>query len=383
MQISCSQENLARGLAAVKPAVSNQSHLPILTHILLDARGNDGRLRLAATNLDMGITRWIPAQVVEAGAVAVPARLICDFVNTLAPGQIEMMLNAQTQVLRVTCGRINANIKGIDALEFPDTTQTGEPKAQISLEAIALREMLDRVTFAAATDGSRPVLAGVLAKFDANRLTLAAVDGFRLSMQHASIGESVEPFSLIIPAKALEEVSRMCAGREEPVKLFVASDKNQVRFVLTASEVISQLIDGAYPDVWHIIPQTHTSRAVVNTTDLLTATKMASAFVDKSGRANGVRLEADAANSRVIVMGAHAERGDGVGDVDASIDGDGFEVSLQAPFLLSLLERVTAPQVAIEYLQSAGQPGPVVVRIVGDGDFVHAMMPMVDAVPAS
>ncbi len=383
MKFSCSQENLARGLAAVKPAVSNKSHLPILTHILLDARGNDGRARLAATNLDMGITCWIPAQVEDAGAVAVPARLICDFVNTLAPGQIEMTLNAQTQVLRLNCGRMNANIKGIDATEFPEMALKGEPKAQISLEAKPLREMLDRVTFAAATDGSRPVLTGVLAKFDASRLTLAAVDGFRLSMQHTSIGESVEPFSLIIPAKALEEVGRLCAGHEEPVKLLVASDKNQVRFVLTASEVISQLIDGAYPDVWHIIPQAHSSRAVVNAAELLTATRMAGAFVDKSGRANGIRLEADPANSRVIVMGAHAERGDGLGDVDAAIDGDGFRVSLQAPFLLSLLERVTAPQVAIEYQQNEGHPAPVVVRIVGDGDFVHVMMPMADAVPAT
>jgi DNA polymerase-3 subunit beta len=98
MKISCSQENLARGLAAVKPAVSSQSVLPILTHILLAASGKDGRLRLAATNLDMGIACWIPAQVEEAGAGAVPARLICVFVNTLAPEQIEMTLNAQTQV---------------------------------------------------------------------------------------------------------------------------------------------------------------------------------------------------------------------------------------------------------------------------------------------
>src|SRR5574341_1656626 len=242
MKFSCSQENLARGLAAVKPAVSNKSHLPILTHILLDARGNDGRARLAATNLDMGITCWIPAQVEDAGAVAVPARLICDFVNTLAPGQIEMMLNAQSQALRIDCGRMKASVKGIDANEFPDMTQMGEPKAQISLDAKAFSEMLDWVTFAAATDGSRPVLTGVLAKFDANHLTLAAVDGFRLSLQHTTIGETVEPFSLIIPAKALEEVSRLCAGHEESVKLLVAPNKNQVRFVLTASEVISQLI---------------------------------------------------------------------------------------------------------------------------------------------
>ncbi len=391
MHLTCSQENLARGLAAVKTAVSNRATLPILTHILIDARANDGRVRFAATNLDVGINCWIAGQIVEPGAVAVPARLITDFVSTLAQGQVEMMLNVQTQTLRVISGRTVANIKGIDAKEFPELSASGEPKATITLEAKPLGEMLDRVVFAAATDESRPVLAGVLAKFDANhqgdlgRLTLAAADGFRLSVQHTGIGNDsrVEPFGLVIPVKALQEVSRLCAGQIEPVKVIVASDRNQVRFVLSTSEVISQLIDGAYPDVSRIIPQTHTSRAVVNAIELLTATKMVSAFVDKNGKANGIRLEADAANSRVIVMGAHAERGDGVGDIDAVIEGDAFKVSLQAPYLLTMLEHVTAPQIAIEFLQNGGQPMPVVLRPVGDTDFVHVMMPLVDAATAA
>ena len=399
MKVICSQENLARGLSAVKPAVSGKSLLPILIHILIDARIADGRVRFAATNLDMGINGWIPAQVEEPGAIAVPARLICDFVNTLPQGQVEMTLNVQTQTLRVISGRMAANIKGIDAKEFPELSSSAEFKAQVSLEAKALGEMLDRVVFAAATDESRPVLAGVLAKFDANRpfdsaqgrLTLAGADGFRLSVQHKGVSDTarVEPFSLIIPVKALQEVSRLCAGQVEPVKVIVASDKNQVRFVLSTTKVtsvsgvISQLIDGAYADVLRIIPQTHTSRAVVNANELLSATKMVSAFVDKNGKANGIRLEADTANSRVIVMGAHAERGDGVSDVDAAIEGDAFQVSLQAPYLLSVLERITAPQLAIEFLQNGGQQMPVVVRPVGNTDFVYVMMPLVETGPTA
>ena len=382
MKIITSQENLARGLAAVKTAVANRTTLPILTHILIDARTQESRVRLAATNLDIGINCWIPTQVVEPGAVTVPARLIVDFVGTLSQGQVEMTLNESTQTLRLICGRTIANIKSIDAKEFPELGATATPKTTIALDAKPLSEMLDRVVFAAATDESRPVLAGVLAKFDAQQLTLAAADGFRLSVQHTGIGNAspLEPFSLVIPVKALQEVSRLCSGQLEPVKVIVASERNQVRFVLSTTEVVSQLIDGAYPDVTRIIPQTHTSRAVVSASELLTATKMVSAFVDtaKRGKANGIRLEADSANHRVIVMGAHAERGDGVGDIDAAIEGDAFKVALQAPYLLSMLERVTAPQVAIEYLQNGGQPMPVVMRPVGDEGFVHVMMPLVD-----
>ncbi len=387
MKVNALQENLAQGLAQVKTAVANRATLPILTHILIDARAaaRDGRVRLAATNLDIGINSWIPAQILEPGAVAVPARLITDFVSTLAEGLVELTLNGSTQTLRVINGRTVANIKGIDANEFPEMSSSGEPKAQVMLDAKPLGEMLDRVMFAAATDESRPVLAGVFAKFDAKQVTLAAADGFRLSVQHTGIEGSspVEPFSLVIPVKALQEVSRLCSGQLEPVKLIVASDRNQVRFVLSVSEVIAQLIDGAYPDVSRIIPETHTSRAVVNASELLTATRMVAAFVDKNGKANGIRLEADATNRRVIVMGAHAERGDGVGDIDAAIEGDAFKVALQAPYLLSMLERVTAPQIAIEFLHNGEQPMPVVVRPVGDEGFVYVMMPLVDsAVPA-
>ncbi len=384
MKISCTKENLARGLSTVKNAVSHRSTLPVLTHVLLDAREavGDDKLRLAATNLDLGIVSWIAAQVLERGAVAIPAHIITDFVGTLPPEPVEMTLNIETQTLQIHCGRTNANIKGTDAKEFPEMAPLVDPSIQISLDAKGLREILDRVAFAAATDDSRPVLAGVLVKFEATRLTLAAADGFRLSVQHTGIGDSsrVEPFNLVIPARALQELGRLCADQVEPVKIAVAPNKNQVRFSLTTSEVVSQLIEGAYPDVSRIIPETHTSRAVVNASELLTATKMVSAFVDKSGKANGIRLEADPPNSRVIVMGAHAERGDGVGDIDAAIEGDAFHISLQAPYLLAMLERVKGPQVSIEYVQNGGQPMPVVLRPVGDNDFVHVMMPLVEIV---
>ena len=381
MHLSCSQEHLVRGLSAVRSAVSKRATLPVLTHILLDARASAGenRLRIAATDLDLGIACWIPAQIEAHGAIAVPARVFADWIGTLPPEPVRMVLHSQTQTLQVCAGRNHANIKGIDAGEFPEMPALAEPNLQFSLEAKGLSEMFDRVGFAAATEASRPVLTGVLVKFEERHLTLAAADGFRLSIQHTGMGDAskVEPFSLIIPVKALQEVGRLCADQVEPVRLTVAPNKTQVRFGLTAAEVVAQLIDGAYPDVSRILPQEHTSRAVVNAAELLAAAKMVSAFVDRNSSKNGMRLEADPANHRVIVMGAHAERGDGIGDVDAAIEGDAFHIALQASYLLAMLERVSAPQVAIEYLRGR-QLMPVVVRPVGDEGFVHVIMPLAD-----
>ncbi|MBI4789307.1 MAG: DNA polymerase III subunit beta [Chloroflexi bacterium] len=253
------------------------------------------------------------------------------------------------------------------------------------MQAKGLRQLLDRVAFAAATEDSRPILTGVLARFENQRVTFAAGDGFRLSVQHAVLGETFtsangnEPVKVVIPVRALQEVMRLMGDQAEPVEIAINANRTQVRIKLTSAEVGAQLIEGAFPDFTRIIPQTHTSRAVVTSAELFTAAKMVSAIVEKHGKHNGVRLEADPRQARLIVIGVHPEQGDGVGEVDAAIEGDAFRVSLQAPYFLNILERLTAsPQVAIEFLQKEGQPAPVVIRAVGDDDFLHLMMPLDD-----
>jgi DNA polymerase-3 subunit beta len=381
MRISCLQEHLSKGLAVTSRAVSSKSPLPILTHVLLDARQADageGKVRLAATNLEVGISYWIAAEIEEPGAVAVPARLTADFVNTLPAERIGMLLNDRTQTLGLKCGAQNANVKGIDAQEFPAMGVSLQPAFKASLQAKGLRELLDRATFAAAIEDSRPILTGVLAQFKDKRLMLVAADGFRLSVQQADLVDAVAPFQVVIPARALQEVMRVCGEQAQPVEISVNENRTQVKITLIGIEVTAQLIDGAFPDFDRIIPQNQTSRAVVTTSELATAAKMVCAFVEKSGRHNGIRLEADAAHSRMIVLGANAERGDGVGEVDAAIAGEGFQVSLQAPYLLQVLERITAPQLAIEFLKSNPHPAPVVLKAVGDDDFLHVMMPLAE-----
>ncbi len=386
MRISCLQEQLSKGLAVTSRAVSSKSPLPILTHVLLDARdegAGEGKVRLAATNLEVEISYWIAAIVEEPGAIAVPARVTTDFVSALPTERIGMLLNDKTQTLGIKCGYQNANVKGIDAQEFPAMGVGLKPTFKASLQAKGLRELLDRAAFAAATEDSRPILNGVLAEFNGKQLTLASADGFRLSVQKAPLLDAVEPFKVVIPAKALQEVSRVLGEQAEPVEISVNENRTQVRVALTNIEVTAALIDGVFPDFNRIIPQQHTSRAVVTTSELATAVKMVCVIVDKNGKHNGVRLEADTKHKRMITLGAHSERGDAVGEIDAAIEGESFAVSLQAPYLLQLLDRITSPQLAIEFLKNEPQPAPVVIRSVGDDDFLHVMMPLIETRAAS
>lgn len=183
MKVSCQQDQLQRALAQVSRAVASKTALPVLANILLSTE--EDRLRIAATNLEIGITTWVQASVGEEGRITVDARLLAEFVNTLPNAPVELSVEANRSVLTVRSGRDKAGINGIDAEDFPVIPSLeGETDATIvSVDAQTLRDMIAHVEFAAATDDSRPVLAGVLTRFEEGQLTLATCDGFRLAIR--------------------------------------------------------------------------------------------------------------------------------------------------------------------------------------------------------
>ena len=373
MKVSCLQENLAKGLSIVSRAVASRSTLPVLGNVLIAT--DQGRLKLAATNLELAVTCWIGAKVDEDGATTLPARILGDFVNSMPPDRIEMDLNLKTQTLHLKCARDDANIKGIDAQEFPIIPSLGDGK-KISLDPDVLREMIEQVTFAAATDESRPVLTGVAAKFEKDKVTFAAADGFRLSVRHATLSAPVDPpISVIIPAKALQEVARVSGDQEDPIEIAVTENKSQVLFRLTNTEIVSQLIDGQFPDFTRIIPEARATRTTVTTFEFQNAVKAASVFARES--MNTVRLLIAPANElgggKMTITATSAESGDNIGDIDATVDGEPVEIAFNARYLTDVLNILRAPQVTLE-TSSGSSPG--VIKVVGRDDFTHVIMPM-------
>jgi DNA polymerase-3 subunit beta len=373
VKVSCLQENLAKGLSIVGRAVATRSTLPVLSNVMLATDG--ARLKLSATNLEIGIVCWIGAKVEEDGSITVPARLLTDFVNSLPPERIDMELTVRTQTLNLKCARFEANIKGIDAQEFPLIPTAGED-SKISLDPSMLRQMIDQVVLAAATDESRPILTGVLAKFQGEQLTLAAADGFRLSVRTAHLSEPVsEPVTVIVPARALAEISRISAEQEQPIEVTITPARNQALFHMANVDLVSQLIEGNFPDYNQIIPKSYSTRTVVSTSDFLKATKTANIFARDA--ANIVRLEivpgGELAPGRVTLTATSAEVGDNVGEFDAVIEGEEMEIAFNAKYLIDVLSVVDAAQVALE-TTTASSPG--VIKPIGSEDFTHVIMPM-------
>jgi len=373
MKVSVLQENLAKGLNIVGRAVAPRSTLPVLGNILLAT--DDKRLKLSATNLEIGITCWIGAKVDEDGATTVPARTFVDLINALPLGQVDMDLQVRTQTLSVTGGRFANNIKGVDAQEFPIIPTPDEDNA-IHIAPDVLRQMVDQVVFAAATDESRPILTGVLAKFSGKTLTLAAADGFRLSVRTAQLEDGVdEPIEVIIPARALAELSRISGDQKDPVSITVTPQRSQILFHLTNIDLVSQLIDGKFPPYEAIIPKSSTNRAVIETALLLKAAKAANVFARES--ANIARLTIvpgdDLTPGHITIGAQSAETGDNAGDLDATITGNKLEIAFNVKYLIDVLSVIGTAQITLE-TSDATKPG--VIRPISDETFTHVIMPM-------
>ena len=375
MQVSCLQENLAKGLSIVGRAVASRSTLPVLANVLLAT--DNGQLKLSATNLEIGINCWVGAKVINEGAITIPARLLGDFVNSLPPERIDLKLDEASQTLNLKCARFESNIKGIDAQEFPIVPTATNGSHAIKLDPESLRTMIDQVVFAAATDESRPILTGVLVQFDGDNLRMAAADGFRLSVKAAVLNQNLgDMMEVIVPARALMELSRIAVEQEQPVEVIITPARKQILFHLQDVDLVSQLIEGKFPDYNQIIPKSYSTRSIIDTTSFLKAVRVSHLFARDS--ANIVKLEIiptgdELMNGRVTLVATSAELGDNVADIDASIEGGPMEVAFNAKYLIDVLSIIGSPQVALE-TTAASSPG--VLRPIGDDKFTHVIMPM-------
>lgn len=374
MKISCLQENLARGLNIVSRAVAPRTAtLPVLTHVLLAT--DHGRLKIAATNLELGISCWIGAKVEDEGAITVPARTFTDLVALLPADKVDLDLNIRTQTLRVQSGRTDANIKGIDAQEFP-IIPTFHDAAAACIEPVVLKKMIAQVVFAAATDESRPTLTGVLTKLEGDKITMAATDGFRLSVRSDRLTEPVgEPRTILIPAKALVEVGRVMGDQEEPVAISITPSHGQVLFHMKDVDVVAQLIDQKFPDYEPIIPKRHDTRTIVNTAEVLKACRQASIFARDSLDTVRVLIKPgeELEPGKVTVVARADETGDNQSELEATVVGNEIEIGFNVKYLIEAFSAVDTPQAAIETTQPRS---PAVIRAIGDDHFFHLVMPM-------
>ncbi len=376
MRVQCLQENLARALSLVSRAVAPRTAtLPVLTHVLLAT--DNGRLKVAATNLEVGVVYWIGAKVESDGAITVPARTLSELVTLLPADKVDLELNVRTQTLRVQCGRTDTTIKGIDAQEFPIIPSPGEqPLARIS--GSALKKLISQVVFAAATDESRPALTGVLTKLDGERIIMVATDGFRLSKREEKLLEAITsdaPVTMLIPAKALQEVSRVIESEEDVVFIHLTASHGQAMFQTPRANVVAQLIDQKFPPWEAIVPQRYETRVTINAAEMLKACRQASIFARESADMVrlGIHVGEDLEPGKVTVSARADETGENCSELEAITSGKSMEIGFNVRYLIEGISAADSPQVVMDLIQPRS---PAVLRAIGDEHYLHIIMPM-------
>lgn len=369
----------AENLSIVGRAVASSPHLAILANILITSEG--GQLRLAATNLTLGVSTWMDARLDGQIALTLPAKTLTDIVNSLADSEVQFSVNGKPEAT-LKSGTFKGVVRGTEASEFPPLPEHDVSEG-VSLPASLLRDMIQGTAFAAASDEARPVLEGVQISFEGNTLSMAATDGFRLAIKRAHLPSAVTKKQVIIPASSLKEVVRvLSATKPEQVRLYIPPTGSQVVLRTENVQLVSQLIDGRFPDYQVIVPKDHKTRTVIATADLLKACKQAGIIAREGGNVIQLRLTPGADQTgNVTVLAESGDTGESEIELPATVTGPELTIAFNVKFLQDGLEAIRTQNVVIE---TNSHKTPAVIRPAGgkasptgeEEDYQYILMPM-------
>lgn len=343
MHLKILQQDLIGPLQSVSRSVGVRASLPVLGNILLETER--GELKLCATNLEVGVTKLISANILEEGGITVPSKTLNEVVSSLAGSEIE--LQTEGELLKIKSGKFKADLNAISSSEFPAIP--GAKDFQIGIPKEVFKENIPQISFASAIDEGRPVLTGILTEIKDGRFEVVATDGFRLSHKTYS-QESLKGinFKALIPRRTLDELVRLI-GEEtedfEKIGLATTDNQNQVIFKIGSSILSSRLIEGNFPSWEKIIPEKFLCKATVNREDLNKGLKLASVFA--RGEANVIRLKIS--SSGIGLSSETKELGHQDAEVEAEIKGEDLEVAFNSKYLLDAVSNCPGESIVIEF----------------------------------
>lgn len=364
MELTVTQENLARALASSSRVASTKTQLPILGNILLRTDGH--RLMIAATNLEIATSQLIGAKIINEGAITIPARLITEFVGSLP--KTTVTLKVTDSHLHITADGYKSVINGTIADDFPELPTINEKEAvSYSINAVNLKHAITQTVLTASGDSTRPVLTGVYWHSHDGALYLASTDGYRLSEKR--LVETKSDVAAVIPTSTLQEVMRTMNDDIEAIE--VLFDETQVRFRLNDAEITSQLIDGNFPDYRQLIPATSESVVTLARSEFAQITKVAGLFARESG--GSITVTADADKNLLSLHSVASELGENTSEAAATVTADG-QVTLNSRYLIEALGVIEGDTVTFRF---SGKLSPCVLSAEDAGsDYQHIIMPL-------
>jgi DNA polymerase-3 subunit beta len=360
LRATCARDDLASALAIVARGLASRSAVQVLTGIHLEAA--DGKLTLAATDMEVSLRASVGGDVAGDGAVVIPGRLLADLVRLLPDASVTLAFDGGDGVLEVTSGSYASKVNVFSAEDFPRL-----PSLDVSLHTIdapALLGTIDKVARAASRDESRPVLTGILVRFEGDKLTMAATDSYRLSVKETSLGESGPELDAIIPARALQELARLAAGAET-VSLGV--HENHVIFGVGDVWLTSRRIDGQFPNYNQLLPETFEVEVTTARAPLLEVVRRASIMAQRN---SPLRLRF--AEGELSVSAQTQDIGEARESLEVAYAGDPLEIGFNPDFLRDGLEAVGGDAVHLRLINPL-RPGLIAAP---DESFWYLIMPI-------
>ncbi|MCR4306219.1 MAG: DNA polymerase III subunit beta [Candidatus Daviesbacteria bacterium] len=363
MKFTCLQQDLLPALQAVARSVGIRSTLPVLDNILLSAEGQ--KLKIAATNLEIGVIKYINTEIETPGEITVPAKTLVELISGL--GQAKVTLVSEGEVLTVQSGKLKASINGISAAEFPAIPLSEGSGISFPKEAFLTSS---QILFASAVDEGRPILTGILTEVSSGKLDFVATDGFRLAHRRLDLPKGKEQFRSLIPRRTFEELLRIMSEEEvEEVGIATSQNQNQVVFKLGNTIVSSRLIEGQFPAWEKIIPEKIVARAIVGKEELLKASKLAAIFA--RNEANVVVLTT---KKGILKLESHAkELGSQENEIEGEIEGEELKIAFNTKFLLDAISNAPSTQILIEF---SGALSAALIKPMGVEGLEYIVMPV-------
>ena len=360
LRVTCARDALASALGVVARALSSRSAVQVLTGIHVQADG--GKLVLAATDMEVSLRASLEGTIAGDGAVVVPGRLLADLVRLLPDESVSLAYDEGDGVLEVTSGSYASKVNVFSAEDFPRL-----PALDVALHTIdasALLGTIDKVARAASRDESRPVLTGILVRFEGDKLTMAATDSYRLSVKETTLGESGPELDAIIPARALQELSRLAAGAET-VSLGV--HENHVIFGIGDVWLTSRRIDGQFPNYNQLLPETFEAEVAIGRVPLLEVVRRASIMAQRN---SPLRLRF--AEGELSVSAQTQDVGEARESLEIEYGGEPLEIGFNPEFLRDGLEAVGGDTIQLRLINPL-RPGLIAAP---DESFWYLIMPI-------
>jgi DNA polymerase-3 subunit beta len=380
MKFTSTQENLSQGLSLVAHIASKNTTLPILNNVLIKA--DKTAITLSTTNLELGVNCVIRGKVDQEGSFTVQSKLITDFVNLISTETVDVSLEGD--VLSIISSKSQTQVKGNAADEFPAIPQITSD-APFTCGVRDFTKAVAQTLFAVSHSETRPEISGVYMRFENGSLILASTDSYRLAEKSIRCN-GTETKEVIVPGRSMAELSRILGTLasnsmdmdDEQEQVEIIFQDNQVMFSFKNIQLVSRLIEGTYPAYQQIIPNEHTTQAIIDRAECIKAVKTASLF----SRLGVFDVVLEFQEGKLKISANNAQLGHSTTELDVALSGGSNSIVLNHKFLTEGLNQIDGTAVVFEMINEAS---PCIIRpaetldgaeAIAKKDYLYIVMPI-------